>query len=204
MKKIKVILYSLISSLSGLCKVFTLKKDTFFVKVRNLIYYYCYCIPNQARSLLNPEELVYHPCLQWISWGLPSAGKALWVQRRQHPSVGRCVTLPQRYRQDKKIYENHTQMFSEYIAHQVIVAIPLLHAHTQCVQGSNCVQWLVCSQPEISWPVWRSGYSSAHSTSDTPPPLCTPQNRKYACDFSCFALQIKSIHTFVLLSMSLQ
>lgn len=54
--------------------------------------------------------------------------------------------------------------------------------HTQSTQGSYCVQWQVCSQPEISWPVWHSGCSSAPSTSDTPPPQCTPPNREYDRD----------------------
>lgn len=64
-----------------------------------------------------------------------------------------------------------------YQAHQVIIC--LLLTTSQSVPGSSCVQWQVCSQPEIFWPVWRSGYSSAPSTSDTPPRLCTPQNRKH-------------------------
>lgn len=67
----------------------------------------------------------------------------------------------------------------------LIVFFPRLFmrlVHTQSAQGSYCVQWQVCSQPEISWPVWHSGCSSAPSTSDTPPPQCTPPNREYDCD----------------------
>lgn len=54
--------------------------------------------------------------------------------------------------------------------------------YTQSTLGSCCVQWLVCSQPETSWPVWHSGCSSAPSTSGTLPLQCTPQNRKCDCD----------------------
>jgi len=57
---------------------------------------------------------------------------------------------------------------------------------TQSTQGFNCVRWQVCCQPETFWPVWRSVCSSAPSTSDTPPPRCTPQNREYSSDSSGF------------------
>ena len=59
----------------------------------------------------------------------------------------------------------------------------------QSTRAFSCVPWQVCSPPETFWPVWRFVYSSAPSTSDTPPPPCTPQNREHSRHYSVFLSQ---------------
>lgn len=84
-----------------------------------------------------------------------------------------------------KVMTKKTVSMKRPLVSGLIVFSPRLFmclVRTQSAPGSYCVQWQVCSQPEISWPVWRSGCSSAPSTSDTPPPQCTPPNREYDCD----------------------
>lgn len=61
----------------------------------------------------------------------------------------------------------------------------LLLEPSQNAQGFSCVRWQACSQPETSWPVWRSGCSSVPSTSDTLRLPCTPQNRESTCNTCC-------------------
>lgn len=68
-------------------------------------------------------------------------------------------------------------MFSEHTSPSTIFLFSL--SLSQSVRASRCVRWQVCSRPETSWPVWRSGCSSAPSTSATPPPRCTPRNREH-------------------------
>lgn len=53
---------------------------------------------------------------------------------------------------------------------------PLL---SQSVLVSSCVRSPGFSLPGTSWPVWRSGCSSALSTSGTRPPPCTRPSREY-------------------------
>lgn len=56
----------------------------------------CIYLSDQEGSLLHAEGLVRLPRLHRIPRGLPPAGKALWVQSRQHSPAGGRVTLPQR------------------------------------------------------------------------------------------------------------